>query len=86
MSKQVHALNTISGQVGLVPASYLDHPVLGESLVEVPEGTKSYDPKFYKGTTKDEHKQKETTKRKEENESNQARALPVVPSLDSDLQ
>lgn len=66
MSKNahVHALNTVSGQVGLVPASYLEHPVFGKTLVEVPEGTKSYDPEFYKPTDKEGHDEKPTNKRK----------------------
>jgi hypothetical protein len=53
-NKTVFALNTVSGQVGVVPASYLDHPVLGKTLVEVPEGTKSYEPTKYKSQTADE--------------------------------
>lgn len=48
--KQVNTLNTVSGQVGLVPISYLTSPAFKDQLVEVPEGTKSYDPKFYKST------------------------------------
>ena len=50
MSNKVTALNTASGQVGEIPRSYLNHPVLGKTQVEVPAGTKSYDPKFYKPT------------------------------------
>lgn len=36
----VFTRNTVSGQVGYVPADYLDHPVLGKTLEKVPEGTK----------------------------------------------
>lgn len=66
MTKQVTALNTISGQVGLVPASYLDSPAFKDQLVEVPEGTKSYDPKFYKPTDAKGHAEKPVNKAKAE--------------------
>lgn len=54
--KEVFTLNTISGVTGYVPESYLTHPVLGLSLVGVEEGTKSYDPEFYKPQTAEEYK------------------------------
>lgn len=54
MAKQVHALNTASGQVGLVPAIYLELPGLKEFLVEVPEDTKSFEPTKFKPTTAEE--------------------------------
>jgi hypothetical protein len=66
MAKTVFALNTVSGIVGAVPAAYLKLPILGDSLVEVPEGTKSYDPKFFKPTTAAEHQAKPTTQRKDD--------------------
>lgn len=66
MAKTVHALNTVSGIVGVVPAVYLKLPGLGDSLVEVPEGTKSYDPKFFKPTTAAGHQAKPTTQRKDD--------------------
>lgn len=50
MLKTVTVMNTASGRVGAEPASYLTHPVFGKYLVEVPEGTKSYDPEFYTPT------------------------------------
>lgn len=66
MANTITALNTVSGVVGVVPASYLKLPVLRDTLVEVPEGTKSYDPKFFKPTTAAEHQAKPTSQRKEE--------------------
>lgn len=51
--KTVTALNTVSGKVGVVPETYLTHPVLGKTLVEVEEGTKSYEPSLYRTTDKD---------------------------------
>jgi hypothetical protein len=53
MSKQVFTRNTVSGQVGYVPASYLDHPVLGKTLEQVDEGTKPFHPDFHAETDKD---------------------------------
>lgn len=38
----IYTLNTVSGQVGWVDEEYLDHPVFGKNLIEVPYGTKSY--------------------------------------------
>lgn len=34
----VYAYNAVSGEVGQVPARYLDHPVLGKNLREVRTG------------------------------------------------
>ena len=62
--KTVNTLNTISGRVGPVPVAYLDDPDFSKFLVEVPEGTKDYDPEFWKPTDADSHRAKETTKRK----------------------
>ena len=42
--------NTVSGKVGYVPADYLTHPVLGKTLEEVPEGTKSRLPEMHAET------------------------------------
>ena len=64
MSNTTTALNTVSGQVGVVPKSYLDHPVLGKTLVEVPEGTKSYDPEFYTPTDAEGHAAKPVRRNK----------------------
>lgn len=63
-SKLVHALNTLNGKVAPVPAHYIDHPVLGENLVEVPEGTKDYDEEFWHATDAKSHRAKSTTRRK----------------------
>lgn len=46
--KMVFTRNLISGAVGHVPATYLDHPVFGKQLEVVPEGTKGYIPEMYK--------------------------------------
>jgi len=54
MAKTVFALNTASGKVGEIPAVYLELPGLKEYLVEVPAGTKSYEPsKFQPQTAKE---------------------------------
>jgi hypothetical protein len=87
MSKTITALNTISGQVGQVPASYIDHPVLGQSLVEVPAGTKSYDPKFYKSTDKEGDAEKPTRgRRKSEDEAAAFLEDPFKTTLGSEVQ
>lgn len=54
--KFVTALNTISGQVGLVPADYLTHPFFKDQLVEVDADQKSYDPALYSPKTADEYR------------------------------
>jgi len=64
MSKTVTALNTVSGQVGQVPESYLTHPVLGKTLVQVEPGTKSYIPGMYDQYTTDERKERRTRRPK----------------------
>lgn len=64
MTKQVTALDTISGQVALVPAIYLEDAYFGDHLVEVPEATKSYDPTKYKPTDAEGWRAKQTTQRK----------------------
>ena len=51
----ITALNTASGQVGIVPAVYLEIPGLKEYLVEVPDDTKSYDPEKYRPVTAEEY-------------------------------
>lgn len=53
MSKNVLTRNTISGVVGFVPESYLDHPVFGKQLERVPEGTKSFEPALHKAKDSD---------------------------------
>lgn len=56
MANTVFALNTASGKVAEVPAVYLTLPNLKDYLVEVPAGTKSYEPTKYKGQTAAEYK------------------------------
>lgn len=82
--KTVHALNTVSGKVSVIPATFLDHPVFGKTLVEVPEGTKSYDPEFYKPTDAEGHALKATTKRK--NKTEEEVTPDPQPALDLDIQ
>lgn len=55
MTKLIHALNTASGQVGVVPANYLNIPGVKDYLVEVPEGTKSYEASKFKPQTAEEY-------------------------------
>ena len=50
----VLALNTVSGQVSDVPPKLLVHPHFSKYLVEVKEGTKSYNPEMYKSGTVEE--------------------------------
>lgn len=64
MAQHVTVLDTISGQVGSVPVSYLKHPAFKDHLVEVPEGTKSYDSEFYQPTDAAGHKEKPVQKAK----------------------
>jgi hypothetical protein len=50
----VLALNTVSGQVSDVPPKMLVHPHFSKYLVEVEEGTKSYNPEMYHSGTVEE--------------------------------
>ena len=50
----VTALNTVSGQVGLVPEDYLTHPHFKDQLVLVDEDQKPYADELYKSKTADE--------------------------------
>ena len=56
MTKFITALDTISGQTGPVPENYLTLPGMGEHLVQVDEGTKSYEPELHKPTDAKEYK------------------------------
>lgn len=38
MADEVYVKDTISGEVGMVPAHYLEHPILGANLVQVRNG------------------------------------------------
>lgn len=55
MTNKVTALNTLSGKVAVVNARDLTHPIFGDYLVEVPEGTKSFEASTYVPRTKDEY-------------------------------
>lgn len=57
MTETVTALNTLSGRVAVVNKSALSHPVFSEYLVEVEEGTKSFEPDLYKAKTADEYRE-----------------------------
>ena len=50
----VLALNTVSGQASDVPPKMLVHPHFSKYLVEVEEGTKSYNPEMYHSGTVEE--------------------------------
>lgn len=91
MTKQVTALNTISGQVEPVPATYIDHPILGKNLVAVPDGTKSYDPEFYQPTDRGGFAKKPSRGNRKAAESADEAVVvdatdPFEATLDSDLQ
>lgn len=43
----IKVINTISGQVSLVPERYLTHPVLGKNITPVEGDQKSYIPEMY---------------------------------------
>ena len=45
----IYALHDISGQVAWVEEEFLNHPVFGAHLIEVPYGTKPYNEKLYSG-------------------------------------
>ena len=62
--KLVHALNTVSGKVGLVTPFALEDVAFGKVCVQVPEGTKDYDSRFWKSTDAKGHKDKVTTQAK----------------------
>lgn len=47
-------LNAQTGEVGQISRRLLRIPSIGGILVEVPAGTKSYDPEFYKPQTPEE--------------------------------
>lgn len=84
--KTVLTRDTISGVVGRVPAEYLDHPVLGSHLVEVPEGTKSFEPELYKSKDADgnevtDDSSKATTLEKIEEKID---GKPAKPTLDGE--
>jgi hypothetical protein len=64
MAKMITALDTISGQVGIVPERYLTLPGLGDHLVRVDDGTKSYEPELYKATDADEYVEKKASRKK----------------------
>lgn len=78
--KSVHALNTISGKVGVVPESYLTSPAFADILVEVPDGTKDYDPEFWKPTTAKEHREKPTTRNKMTRKKEDVEDTPALDS------
>ena len=61
--KKVLALNTVSGQVAEVPEAYMTHPVLGKTLVAVPDETKPYNPEFYKPTDSAGYEERRRTRK-----------------------
>jgi hypothetical protein len=83
MSKQVRARNTVSGQIGIVPESYLTHPVLGKTLVQVDDDAKSYLPEMYQPTDAEGDAEKPSRARrvKAAEESTAPLDLPDAPAL-----
>lgn len=55
MAKQIWALHTLTGQVRRIDEHILSHAAFAPYLVEVPAGTKSYDPILYKPQTAAEY-------------------------------
>lgn len=87
MTKMIHARDTISGKVGLVPAIYLTLPVLGDHLVEVDADAKDHEPKLHKPADAKEYTERRAVSRKM-NESETTEKADVKPevSLDSEVQ
>jgi len=54
--------NTVSGQIGLVPESYLKHPWFKDQLVEVSDNAKNAAPELHKPRTAAEQKAADQTK------------------------
>lgn len=52
MSDLVWALNLVSGRVGRINRHILEHPLFGETNIEVAPGTKSFVPELWHATTK----------------------------------
>jgi hypothetical protein len=50
----IKVINTISGQVALVPERYLKHPVLGKNLVPVEDDQKPYIAEMYEPKSADD--------------------------------
>lgn len=55
MSDLVWALNLVSGQVGRINRHILEHPLFGETNIEVAPGTKSYVPELWHATNKTDY-------------------------------
>lgn len=88
MSKKVHALDTISGKVGLVPETYLELPGFKEHLVLVDEDAKDHEPALYKSASADEYKSRKSGRKiNDQLDRVEDDVLEdTQPTLDSDLQ
>lgn len=64
MSKKVRALDTISGKIAEVPASYLSLPQFREHLVEVDENEKEKAPGKFKPTDAETYKERKSEQKK----------------------
>lgn len=79
--KLVNTLNTVSGQVGLVPEIYLEIPGMKDTLVVVEEDAKSYEPTMYKPTDAEGHVAKRKGKK-----GSETRILEEATTVDEDTQ
>lgn len=88
MSKKVHALDTISGKVGIVPEIYLELPGFKDHLVLVDEDAKDHEPALYKPATAEEYTTRKSGRKiNEKLERVEEDSLEdTQPTLDSDLQ
>lgn len=50
----VRVLNTVTGQIAVVPRTQFEHPVFGRCLVEVKDEVKPYAAPLYQGKTVEE--------------------------------
>lgn len=83
MAKMITALDTISGQIGPVPESYLKLPGFSDHLVRVDEGTKSYEPELHKPTDAAEYKERKSSQKKMTNSKPEE---TEAPTLDLEIQ
>jgi hypothetical protein len=89
MSKKIHALDTISGKVGLVPEAYLNLPVFKDHLVRVEEDQKDYEPEMHKPTSANEFNGRKNGKKvvaEEEPVLEDTQPLDYDLTLDSEVQ
>lgn len=64
--KSVRVINTATGAVGLVPRTFLNHPVFGKNYVEVRDGVKPYARETHRPMTPEEFRIEKPFKTAEE--------------------